>query len=71
MKGTDAMLDPIGYLARDPARPERWTLFHRDGKASNRFGREQDRAEIAAVLAEAGMMLRDDDTVVRIAPAAV
>jgi hypothetical protein len=61
------MTDPVGHLARDPARPERWTLFHSDGRVSNRFGRDTDRAEIAAVLADAGMVLRDDDTVVLVA----
>jgi hypothetical protein len=55
----------IARLVRTPDRPERLALIKPDGRVSNWFAYDDTREDIAAVLAKAGLTLRDDDTVVR------
>lgn len=57
----------LGRLVRDPARPKRYTLIYPDGTVSNRFHRDDTRADVAAILDRHGLELRDDDTVIRAA----
>jgi hypothetical protein len=57
----------IGRLGTHKRHPERLCLMHPNGEPSNWYGHGVTRAEIAASLADAGMILRDDDTVVRAA----
>jgi hypothetical protein len=59
------MTEIICRLARSPQRPERLALIRPDGSIGGHFRRDETREEIAASLAEAGYVLRDDDTVVR------
>jgi hypothetical protein len=53
----------IGRLGRTKERPERLALLRPDGTVSNWFAHDETREEIAAALAAAGLVLRDDDTV--------
>jgi hypothetical protein len=56
----------VGILASDPKRSGRWTLFDVIGAEYARFARDQMREQIAEMLAKHGMLLRDDDIVVRV-----
>ena len=55
----------IARLGRHKSRPERLALISPTGKPLNWFALDETREHLAAVLAKAGMTLRDDDTVVR------
>jgi hypothetical protein len=55
----------IARVGRSPDRPERLALFHPNGSVSTWFARDETREDIAAVLLKGGMVLRDDDTVVK------
>lgn len=59
------MTEIIARIGRTEDRPERLALIHTDGSVSNWFAQDETREEIAAALATAGLLLRDDDTVVR------
>jgi hypothetical protein len=62
----NAMSDIIlARLVRTPERPERLALIRPDGRVSNWFACDDTREDIAAILADAGLTLRTDDTVVR------
>jgi hypothetical protein len=52
-------------LGRHADRPERLALLRSDGTVSCWFARNATREEIAAALAKSGLVLRDDDTVIR------
>ncbi len=58
----------VGRLGRTLERPERLALIYPDGTVSNWFAWDETREEIAVVLARAGLILRDDDTVERAEP---
>ena len=58
----------IAYLGRHPDRPERWALMRPDGSVSNWFARDETRREIADLLAQVGMTLRNDGSVVCVGP---
>jgi folate-binding Fe-S cluster repair protein YgfZ len=53
----------IARLGRTTERPERLALLRPNGTVSNWFAHDETREEIAAALAAAGLVLRDDDTV--------
>ena len=55
----------VAYLGRHPSRPDRLALMRPDGSVSNWFARDQSRREIADLLAQVGMILRDDGSVVQ------
>ena len=57
------MAEIIACLGRTTERPERLALIRLDGTVSNWFAHDETREEIAAALARAGLILRDDDTV--------
>jgi hypothetical protein len=57
----------VGILASDPKRSGRWTLFDMIGTEYARFAQDQTREQIAEMLTKHGMLLRDDDIVVRVA----
>lgn len=57
--------DAVGFVARRPDRPERLALFRPDGSISNSFGRDEDLAAVAAILARSGLRLLPDGAVVR------
>jgi hypothetical protein len=60
------MATVITRLGRHSARPERLALLRSDGTVSCWFARNATREEIAAALAKSGgLVLRDDDTVIR------
>ena len=58
------MSDPeiVGYLIDNGSRR---ALVRVDGTVSNKFGLWETREQIAAALAASGLLLRDDDSVVR------
>ena len=55
----------IGRLGRHESHPERLALILPDGRVSNWFADDQTREQIAAVLRANGLILQDDDAVVR------
>lgn len=55
----------IARVGHSKSRTDRLALLHPDGNVSNYFDREWTRVEVAAWLAEKGLVLRADDTVVR------
>jgi hypothetical protein len=58
----------VGYIARREGGSlglERWALYRADGSLSNTFAADEDRDAVKALLASAGLILRDDDSVVR------
>lgn len=57
----------VGILASDPKRSGRWTLFDPIGAEYARFAQDQTREQIAEMVAKHGMLLRDNDIVVRVA----
>ena len=56
----------VGILGSDPKRSGRWTLFELNGAECARFAQDQTRQQIAEMFAKHGMLLRDDDTVLRV-----
>ena len=56
----------IGRIGTHKDRPERLCLMRPDGTLSNWFRRDETRTEISESLADAGLLLRDDDSVVRL-----
>ena len=49
--------DAVGFVARNPHRPERLSLFHRDGRASNHFGQDEDAAAVASAIDKHGLRM--------------
>lgn len=55
----------IGRVRNHKDRPERLCFMRPDGSPNTWFRADETRAEVAECLAAAGLLLRDDDTVVR------
>jgi hypothetical protein len=59
------MPETIGRIGRHADRPERLALLYPDGRVSNWFAQDATRDDVAAILAQNGLTLHDDDTVTK------
>lgn len=62
---TDQTQEIIGRIGFHKRHPERFALMHPNGDASNFFPLGMAREQVVADLAEHGMVVQDDDSVVR------
>jgi hypothetical protein len=58
-------MEIVGRVGTHKRHPERLCLMHPNGQPSNWYAQGWTRIEVAQSLADNGMILRDDDTVVR------
>jgi hypothetical protein len=58
-------METLATLGRHKDHPERLSLISPTGKRLNMFALDETRERIAAVMKEQGLILRDDNTVVR------
>lgn len=61
----DLAPDAIAFVARNPHRPERFSLFHRNGAASNHFAQDAGLDAIADLLSRHRMRMDDKGQVFR------
>lgn len=55
----------VGRIERTKEHPERFSLLRADGSLSNHFGQDESREDVAVILRQNGMILRDDNMVVK------
>lgn len=63
---TNQAQEIIGKIGFHKRHPERFALMFPNGEASNFFPRGVTRAEVVADLAQHGMVVQADDSVVRV-----